>query len=127
MLPSKEKSFPIGLVNFQFKLVDIFSSFTNATFSYTWNYGDGTIEAALGNTTHVYDDTGHFVVAVGVSASQHGREYHSLLHKNISIRGKFEANLVSIYLCRNKMLYLWSYYNIAHRDTEFCYNTLHMF
>ena len=87
-LPSKEKSVPIGLVNFQFKLQDPFGAFTGATFLYTWNFGDGTVVDGFANSTHEYKSIGHMNVVVGVSAKSHGNTYHGYSYKSISVRGK---------------------------------------
>ena len=89
-LPSREKSLPLGLVNFQFQLVDKYSSFAGATFFYVWNFGDGIVtKNATANETHVYDKLGLMNIALDVSAEKNGITYHNVIYKNISIRGLY--------------------------------------
>ena len=111
-LPSKEKSLPLGLVNFQFKLVDKYSSFAGATFSYVWNYGDGTIVEGTTNTTHEYQKLGNIKVVLGVNANKNGNTYHSLIYKNISIRGQYFL-LCNIQISCSSYTHLLSFRQIA--------------
>jgi len=85
-LPSKWKSLPLGPVHFQFHLVDKYSSFTGAIFSFVWDYGDGNVTAGQLNTTHDYNKLGQVNVVLKVTAEKNGIEYQGLIYKNISIK-----------------------------------------
>ena len=41
------------------------------------------------NVTHVYDKLGLMNIALGVNAEKNGITYHSIIYKNLSIRGLF--------------------------------------
>ena len=95
-LPSKWKSLPLGPVHFQFHLVDKYSSFTGAIFSFVWDYGDGNVTAGQLNTTHDYNKLGQVNVVLKVTAEKNGIEYQGLIYKNISIKGLY----LRIFICQ---------------------------
>ena len=88
-LPSKEKSLPLGRVNFQFHLLDKYSSFVGAAFSYVWNFGDSEVANGSLNAIHKYTKLGKMNVVLAVTAQKNGNTYSSLIYKNISIQGLF--------------------------------------
>ncbi len=105
--PSKQH-LKLGLVHFQFVLVDLYKVFAAADFSYSWNM-DGKVLEGAPNVTVNFTTPRLVHVALKVDANVNGKKYHEVVYINVTITSKFFHIEDTLY-CINHSLYFRYYF-----------------